>query len=410
MQKEYRNWIEKAIPEMVALQKLLTAVPAIAPENGGTGEKEKADALMQWLKEQTPFSISSLPVKDDRVPGGVRPNVLAVLPGTERKRAFWILTHLDVVPPGELSQWKNDPYKALEQDGRIYGRGTEDNQQGMVSSLFAALSLSRNGLTPPRDVKLLFVADEEVGSTYGIKAVLSDYPELFGPSDVFLVPDGGSPDGSKLEIAEKSLLWVQFTVTGKQVHASMPHLGINAFLAGSDLVVRMAQKLKVRYPAEDPLFDPPVSTFCPTRKEANVPNVNTIPGLDVFCFDCRVLPEYSLDQILSTMDEVAREVEREYGVTVSRKILQRNDSAATQPNSPLVQYLKQCLKRMYGIDAREIGIGGNTVGVFLRRKGWDTVVWSTLEETAHMPNEYCLIENMVKDSIVMAELMLASEV
>lgn len=406
MQHPLGNWIEKSVPQMVELQKLLTAHPAIAPESGGTGEAKKANALVEWLQKHTPFVVESYPVQDERVPEKVRPNVLATLPGTDRSRAFWVLTHLDVVPPGDLSQWNTDPFVVEEKEGRLYGRGTEDNQQGMVSSIFAALALSEQSITPPLDVKLLFVSDEEVGSTYGIKALLREYPNLFGKADFFLVPDGGSPDGSIIEIAEKSLLWVKYVVEGKQVHASLPHLGKNAFLAGSDLVLRLSQELSARYADKDPIFDPPISTFSPTKKEANVPNVNTIPGLDIFYFDCRVLPRYSLDDVLSTMDALAREVEQEYGVTVKREILQKNESAATPSGSPLVKSLKAVLREVRGIEGREVGIGGNTVGVFLRQKGWDTVVWSTLEERAHMPNEYCIIENMVKDAEVMAHLML----
>jgi len=316
---------------------------------------------------------------------------------------------LDVVPPGDLSQWNTDPFALLEKEGRLYGRGTEDNQQGMVSSIFAALALTEQNLIPPMDVKLLFVADEEVGSTYGIKALLKEYPNLFGRADSFLVPDGGSPDGSIIEIAEKSLLWVKFIVEGKQVHASLPHLGKNAFLAGCDLVLRLAKGLSTRYPEKDPIFDPPLSTFSPTKKEANVPNVNTIPGIDIFYFDCRVLPRYPLDDVLITMDSLAREIEKEYGVTVKREILQKNESAATPSSSTLVKNLKTVLREVRGIEGKEVGIGGNTVGVFLRQKGWDTVVWSTIEERAHMPNEYCVIDNMVKDALVMAQLMLFTD-
>jgi len=405
MKEAIRNWILGAVPRMVELQRLLTAHPAIAPDSGGLGEGKKAEALVQWLQANTPFIVETYPVADSRVPEGFRPNVLATLPGKDRRRAFWVLTHLDVVPPGDLSQWSSDPFVMAEKEGRLYGRGTEDNQQGMVSSIFAALALAEQNLIPPLDVKLLFVSDEEVGSSYGIKALLKEYPSLFGPADFFLVPDGGSPDGSVLEIAEKSLLWVKFMVEGKQVHASLPHLGKNAFLAGSDLLLRLAKELSSRYAEKDSLFDLPLSTFSPTKKEANVPNINTIPGLDIFYFDCRVLPRYRLDDVLTTMDALSREVEKEYGVTVKREIIQKNESAATPSSSPLVRRLKEVLKDVRGIEGKEVGIGGNTVGVFLRQRGWDTVVWSTLEERAHMPNEYCIIENMVKDSEVMAHLM-----
>ena len=405
MKEVIRNWLQGAVPRMVELQRLLTAYPAIAPESGGTGEGKKAEALLKWLQAYTPFIVETYPVADPRVPEGFRPNMLASLPGKDRRRALWVLTHLDVVPPGDLSQWSSDPFVMAEKEGRLYGRGTEDNQQGMVSSIFAALALAEQNLIPPLDVKLLFVSDEEVGSTYGIKALLKEYPSIFGPADFFLVPDGGSADGSILEIAEKSLLWVKFVVEGKQVHASLPHLGKNAFLAGSDLLLRLVKELSTRYAEKDPLFDPPLSTFSPTKKEANVPNINTIPGLDIFYFDCRVLPRYPLDEVLATMDALSREVEREYGVTVKREIIQKNESAATPSSSPLVRRLKEVLKEVRGIEGKEVGIGGNTVGVFLRQRGWDTIVWSTLEERAHMPNEYCIIENMVKDSEVMAQLM-----
>jgi acetylornithine deacetylase/succinyl-diaminopimelate desuccinylase-like protein len=54
---------------------------------------------------------------------------------------------------------------------------------------------------------------------------------------------------------------------------------------------------------------------------------------------------------------------------------------------------------------RPIGIGGGTVGAFLRNIGIDSVVWSRLDESAHQPNEYTLIENIVGDAKVMAKLI-----
>ena len=64
-------------------------------------------------------------------------------------------------------------------------------------------------------------------------------PRLFRREDEALVPDGGSEDGTQIEIAEKSILWLRFRVRGKQCHASTPQKGINAFEAGSHLVVRL---------------------------------------------------------------------------------------------------------------------------------------------------------------------------
>jgi succinyl-diaminopimelate desuccinylase len=71
-----------------------------------------------------------------------------------------------------------------------------------------------------------------------------------------------------------------------------------------------------------------------------------------------------------------------------------------------VKSLQSALYKTAGIRGVPAGIGGGTVAAYLRRKGFDAAVWATLEETAHMPNEYCRIKNMVLDSKVMATLML----
>jgi succinyl-diaminopimelate desuccinylase len=401
--------LDGARKDMIELQRLLTSVPAIAPESDGDGEKLKAEALTGWLKKRGFDPVENYPARDERAAGGERPNLVVRLPGRDSARSFWIMSHLDIVPPGDLSKWESDPYTLVERDGRIYGRGVEDNQQGMVSSIFALLALRDGGIVPPYKVNLLFAADEEFGSTYGIGAVLRDHPDLFGKNDTFLVPDGGRPDGTMIEIAEKSVLWLRFSVTGKQVHASMPQLGKNAFVAGSDLVVRLAKGLEKIFSRQDPIFDPPYSTFCPTKKEANVPNVNTIPGLDVFCLDCRILPSEDVDSVLAEIDGISRGVESDYGVTVERSILQRKSSVSTSPDCALVRSLKRSVAKIHGTEGRVTGIGGGTVGAFLRNAGYDTVVWSTLDETAHMPNEYCVVDYMIKDAKVMLDLMLAED-
>ncbi|MCG6537839.1 MAG: peptidase dimerization domain-containing protein, partial [Syntrophales bacterium LBB04] len=96
--------------------------------------------------------------------------------------------------------------------------------------------------------------------------------------------------GTLIEVAEKSLLWLRFTLSGKQCHASRPDLGINTLRATAQLILTL-EKLRSFFNKKDRCFDIPISTFEPTLKEANVPNINTIPGQDIFCLDCRVLPD-----------------------------------------------------------------------------------------------------------------------
>ena len=235
-------------------------------------------------------------------------------------------------------------------------------------------------------------------------AYLAEHTDLFKPEDIALVPDGGNADGTQIEVAEKSILWLKFHIRGKQCHASTPKEGINAFEAGSDLVMELAG-LRKRYPATDSLFDPPDSTFTPTKKEANVPNVNTLPGDDVFYLDCRILPRENLDEVMGVIRGMCDAVEKRYGVTIDVEQVQRASSPPTPANAPFIATLKKAVKRVYGVDGVTVGIGGGTVGAFLRKKGIPTAVWSKLAESAHQPNEYCLIDNLLGDALVMACLM-----
>jgi succinyl-diaminopimelate desuccinylase len=389
----------------VALQRDLTAIPALAPQNDGTGEKDKAHKLVEWLAKLGLPEPLGVPAPDPRVPAGKRPNLVVTIPGKAKDRTFWIMSHLDIVPPGERTLWTSDPYALVVDGDRIVGRGVEDNQQGLVASVIAAVALRELGLEPAFTVRLLFVADEETGSAHGVQHVVAAAPHLFTPTDLALVPDHGAPDGSEIEIAEKSLLWLKFVTKGRQCHASTPQKGANAFAAGSLLVVRLGELARF-YPAADPLFDPPVSTFTPTKKEANVPNVNTLPGEDVFYLDSRILPSIDLDGVMARIRSIADGVEKECGVTVSIETVQRASSPATPADAPIVKALRRAVSEIYGVAARTVGIGGGTVGAFLRHRGIATVVWSRLEGTAHQPDESCLLPNLLGDSLVMATLML----
>jgi succinyl-diaminopimelate desuccinylase len=314
------------------------------------------------------------------------------------------MSHLDVVPPGEAKLWNSDPYTMKIDGERLIGRGTEDNQQGIVSSVFAARAVMKNGGPLSLPVHLLFVCDEEVGEGHGIEHLLAD-GGLFEKGDIFLVPDAGTADSVMIETAEKSLLWIKFTVMGKQAHAATPGSGVNAFVAGSDLVLRI-DKLNREFSKRNALFSPPASTFMPTRKEENVPNINTIPGEDVFYADLRILPDYRISNVLERIQKLCREVEKKYGVTAEFSVLNSIESGPSSDKSNLVRLLTACIAEVYGVKAKARGIGGSTVAAFLRNAGFETAVWATLEGSAHKPNEYCRISNMVNDAKVMAVLML----
>jgi succinyl-diaminopimelate desuccinylase len=391
--------------DMIDLQVKLCALPAIAPSSGGEGEMKKAEFLLSFVKRSGFQDITLLKAPDLEAPAGYRPNILAWYKGRSSARTVWVMTHMDVVPPGEMSQWRGDPFKAWVEGGKIYGRGTEDNQQDMVASLFAVKAFREEGFQPPYDLAVALVADEETGSDKGIGYVLAN-SKAFRKQDLIIVPDAGSPDGTLIEVAEKSILWLKFKTQGKQAHGSTPEKGINSFKAASFLVTEL-EKLYKTFPLANPLFDPPISTFEPTKKEANVPNINTIPGDDIFYMDSRILPKVPVEDVIVRIKTLAGRIEQKFKVKVQIEEVQKAVAAPpTAVRAPVVQALKKAIQEVYHIKGRARGIGGGTVAALFRRAGFNAACWSKLDDTLHQPNEYCLIENMIGDANVFAHVFL----
>lgn len=131
-----------------------------------------------------------------------RPNVIVDLDVGARSTVL-ILAHFDVVPvPAEQrARWKSPPHTlTLRSDGRLYGRGANDDLgSGVVASLLALGRLAEaEGVE--RNVRLLACCDEETGGEGGIEALRAhdaklppNDPERFLRADVALIPDG-SPE------------------------------------------------------------------------------------------------------------------------------------------------------------------------------------------------------------------------
>lgn len=72
-----------------------------------------------------------------------------------------ILVHLDVVPEGE--DWDHDPYGGEIVDGRIYGRGTQDDKGPAIAALYAMKAILDSGVKLNKRIRIIFGLNEETG-------------------------------------------------------------------------------------------------------------------------------------------------------------------------------------------------------------------------------------------------------
>ena len=180
---------------------------------------------------------------------------------------------------------------------------------------------------------------------------------------------------------------------------------MNAYRIGARFLTDLVDGLYERYNDKDPIFRPTGSTFEPTRRSVTTDNINVIPGRDEFWMDCRILPGYDLEDIISYVKDVAEERSKRTGAKISVDVVQR---LASGPSSSTGTYeydsLKRSISEITGRTVKEAGIGGGTCANFFRKKGINAYAWSSEGDSLHKPNEYVLISNIMTDAKVFFRL------
>jgi len=141
-----------------------------------------------------------------------------------------ILGHLDVVPPGSMEEWETPPFQATMKDGKMYGRGTQDDKGPTLAALFATKAVMNLGVTFNKRVRFIFGTDEET-----LWRCMNRYCELEEIPSMGFAPDSVFP----LVYAEKGLL--QLLLQGKNETKLRLQTG-NAFNAVPDTAIYTGEK------------------------------------------------------------------------------------------------------------------------------------------------------------------------
>ena len=100
MKEKIFRFIDNSAGLAIELETALTGIPAVSPDSGGEGELDKCLFLESWLRAQGIDQLERYDAPDSRAKGGVRPSLAATIPGRADTSRLWIMSHIDVVPPG----------------------------------------------------------------------------------------------------------------------------------------------------------------------------------------------------------------------------------------------------------------------------------------------------------------------
>ena len=293
--------------------------------------------------------------------------------------------HYDVVPPGR--GWTKDPFQPVVEDGKVYGRGSNDMKGGLAALTSAFCELD--------DVYLVAVPDEEIGGTCGTFYRVTELSDQFPVPHYVII---GEPSNLELKIGHKGAIWAWASFKGKQAHASEPWIGENAFVKGAKALSLIEEEIrnslgkyysKYDYASDHPLAKTVTVNFGGIV-EVGTSNFNTVPGDFKFSIDLRLIPEVSLDL---AREALKRAVERTGGRYEESLAMA---AYVVKEGSEIVKVLKEVLKEM-GLPDKEVLTTGGTDQRFYGEVGADAVVLGPGElEVAHQADEYVPIDQLYK--------------
>ena len=206
--------------ETITLCQEMIRIPSVNYGEGRGDEKAMAEYVASKLAEAG-IKSELIETAPNRV------NVVAKIEGSDQSRPGLVLHgHIDVVP-ANAGDWSVDPFSGEIKDGFIWGRGAVDMKDMDAMILATVRMWQRVGYKPPRNILLVFFADEEAGSDYGSRWLVKNRPELFdGYSEAVSEVGGFSltiTGGHRLylvEAAQKGINWMRLSAKGTAGHGS----------------------------------------------------------------------------------------------------------------------------------------------------------------------------------------------
>lgn len=354
--------------------------------------------LIQWVEAY----LADLGVPSRRVPSadGTKSNLMAMI-GPAVEGGVVLSGHTDVVPV-DGQPWSSDPWTLTERNGRLYGRGTCDMKGFLALALAAAPDLAKATLRKP--VHLAFSYDEEVGCLGApdmIEVIAREAPR---PALVVV----GEPTDMVAVRAHKGIASFIVTVTGREAHSSLTHLGVSANMAAIKLMamlVELSERLEREADPNSP-FTPKGATLTIGQVNGGTA-VNILARECVFVFDLRTPAGMDPEALLADFFVAAQRMDAgiktkapEGGVKVERRSL-------TPAFAPEENGVAEAFARKLAGDngpSRVVPYAAEA-GQF-QGAGFSTVICGPGSiDQAHQPDEYVEISQMERGAAFMRRLI-----
>ena len=265
----------QTLSELVAINSINAAFP------GGVTEEAVAQYVERFFAQR---GIETR--RQDVMPG--RSNVIARLAGRNPERRIILEAHMDTVSTAGMTI---PPFVPEVRDGRLYGRGSCDTKAGLAAMMHALAYLKEHAITPPCEVWLAAVVDEEF-SFGGVSKLCEGLR-----ADAAIIAE---PTELRAVVASKGVLRWKIRTAGKASHSSKPHLGVNAINHMARVLLWLEREADLLARSTHPLLG------CGTLSVGLIrggEQVNFVPDACEISIDRRLLPGEDPHQVWTAYGE-----------------------------------------------------------------------------------------------------------
>ncbi|WP_332065270.1 succinyl-diaminopimelate desuccinylase [Bartonella sp. CB189] len=371
------------LTDPIPLLQALIRCPSVTPYEAGS-----LSTLEQFLKRMG-FNINRLVFSDDNTQDVE--NLYAKM-GKEGPHLMFA-GHTDVVPPGELKSWTYPPFKAVINQGKLYGRGAVD-MKGAIACFIAALARVLEKQVIKGMISFLITGDEEGPAINGTVKLLKWAEQKGEKWTAALVgePTSVKTVGDVIKIGRRGSISGIITVKGLQGHVAFPERAANPLPLASKLIQALTQTA----------LDQGTDSFQPSNLELTTidtgnPAVNVIPMQTIIRFNIRY-------NDLWTKETLVKEIEGRLAAVQSNnncdqlpyyqlEWLQSLGSVFLTKSDKLVKTLSNAIVSVTG-NIPECSTSGGTSDARFIKDYCPVVEFGLPGKTMHMVDECVALEEM----------------
>ena len=298
--------------------------------------------------------------------------------------------HVDVVPPGPVEEWTNDPFTPTERDGELYGRGAADMKGAVASMITAAERVVRAGRVG--SIAILLTSDEEGDAVDGTAAVVRILRERGETIDACIVGEPTSTErfGDTIKNGRRGSLNGRLRVRGQQCHIAYPERGRNPI---HDVAPAIAALVSAEWDRGNEYFQP--TSFQVSNIHAGTGASNIIPGMLDVAFNFRFSPESSAASLQARVREILDRFDAPYELEwtlIGEPFL--------TPRGRLVDALSAAVLSIAGVQPALSTSGGTSDGRFLARLAREVVEFGPLNASIHKIDEHVRVADLEPLSVI----------